>query len=151
MSMSQNVILLVEDNPDDEALTLRALTKNNIKNEVIVARDGVEALDYLFASGPYQGRDASLLPQVVLLDLKLPKLDGLEVLRRVRANKRTKLLPVVILTSSNEEQDRITGYDLGANSYVRKPVDFTQFIDAVRQLGLYWLILNEGPPARRSW
>jgi two-component system, response regulator len=148
--MNDNVILLVEDNPDDEALTLRALKKNNIKNEVIIARDGAEALDYLFASGPYQGRDTGVLPQVVLLDLKLPKLDGLEVLRRVRADKRTKLLPVVLLTSSNEDQDRIAGYDLGANSYVRKPVDFTQFIDAVRQLGLYWLILNEGPPARRS-
>jgi DNA-binding response OmpR family regulator len=147
--MSDRAILLVEDNPDDEALTLRALKKNNIMNEVIVARDGVEALDYLFASGQYQGRDVSVLPQVVLLDLKLPKLDGLEVLRRVRADKRTKLVPIVILTSSNEEQDRITGYDLGANSYVRKPVDFAQFSDAVRQLGLYWLVLNESAPVRR--
>jgi two-component system, response regulator len=144
------VILLVEDNPDDEALTLRALKKNNIKNEVVVAHDGAEALDYLFGTGKYAGRNTDVLPQVVLLDLKLPKVEGLEVLRRVRADKRTKLLPVVILTSSNEEQDRIDGYGLGANSYVRKPVDFNQFIDAARQLGLYWLILNEPPPSRRS-
>jgi two-component system, response regulator len=144
------VILLVEDNPDDEALTLRALKKNNIKNEVVVARDGAEALDYLFATGKYVGRDTSILPQVVLLDLKLPKIEGLEVLRRVRADDRTKLLPVVILTSSNEDQDRIAGYGLGANSYVRKPVDFSQFLDAARHLGLYWLVLNEAPPVRRS-
>ena len=143
-------ILLVEDNPDDEALTLRALKKNNIKNEVVIAHDGAEALDYLFGTGKYAGRNTDVLPQVVLLDLKLPKVEGLEVLRRVRADKRTKLLPVVILTSSNEEQDRIDGYGLGANSYVRKPVDFNQFIDAARQLGLYWLILNEAPPARRT-
>ena len=143
-------ILLVEDNPDDEALTLRALKKNNIKNEVVIAHDGAEALDYLFGTGQYTGRNTDVLPQVVLLDLKLPKVEGLEVLRRVRADKRTKLLPVVILTSSNEEQDRIDGYGLGANSYVRKPVDFNQFIDAARQLGLYWLILNEPPPSRRS-
>jgi two-component system, response regulator len=148
--MQNGFILLVEDNPDDEALTLRALQKNNIKNEVVVARDGVEALDYLFGNGKYSGRDTNVTPQVVLLDLKLPKIDGLEVLRRLRADDRTKLLPVVILTSSNEEQDRLTGYDLGANSYVRKPVDFNQFIDAVRELGLYWLILNERPPARRK-
>jgi two-component system response regulator len=141
-----NTILLVEDNPDDEALTLRALQKNNIKNDVVVAHDGVEALDYLFGSGQYAGRDAAQLPQVVLLDLKLPKLEGLEVLRRLRSDERTKLLPVVILTSSVEQQDRLRGYDLGANSYVRKPVDFNQFIEAVRQLGLYWLILNERPP-----
>jgi two-component system response regulator len=147
--MSDKIILLVEDNPDDETLTLRALKKNNIMNDVVVARDGVEALDYLFASGAYQGRDVAVLPEVVLLDLKLPKVDGLEVLRRIRADRRTKLLPVVILTSSNEDQDRITGYDLGANSYIRKPVDFNQFIEAVRELGLYWLVLNEGPPARR--
>jgi CheY-like chemotaxis protein len=146
--MPNKAILLVEDNPDDEALTLRALQKNNIKNDVVVAHDGVEALDYLFASGTYAGRDANRIPQVVLLDLKLPKVDGLEVLRRLRADERTRLLPVVILTSSNEEQDLINGYGLGANSYVRKPVDFNQFIEAVRQLGLYWLILNERPPAR---
>jgi two-component system response regulator len=144
------VILLVEDNPDDEALTLRALKKNNIKNDVVVARDGVEALDYLFGTGKYAGRDTALMPQVVLLDLKLPKMEGLEVLRRVRNDKRTKLLPVVILTSSNEDEDRIAGYGLGANSYVRKPVDFNQFLDAARHLGLYWLVLNEAPPARRS-
>jgi two-component system, response regulator len=144
------VILLVEDNPDDEALTLRALNKNNIKNDVVVARDGAEALDYLFGTGKYAGRDTALMPQVVLLDLKLPKIEGLEVLRRVRADARTKLLPVVILTSSNEDQDRIAGYGLGANSYVRKPVDFSQFLEAARHLGLYWLVLNEAPPARRS-
>ncbi len=143
-------ILLVEDNPDDEALTLRALKKNNVRNEVVIAHDGAEALDYLFGTGQYTGRNTDVLPQVVLLDLKLPKVEGLEVLRRVRADKRTKLLPVVILTSSNEEQDRIDGYGLGANSYVRKPVDFTQFMEAARQLGLYWLILNEPPPSRRS-
>jgi two-component system, response regulator len=144
--MQKSVILLVEDNPDDEALTLRALSRNNIKNEVAVARDGAEALNYLFCAGKFAGRDPASLPQVVLLDLKLPKIDGLEVLRRLRADGRTRLLPVVILTSSNEEQDRIRGYGLGANSYVRKPVDFNQFIEAVRQLGLYWLILNEAPP-----
>jgi CheY-like chemotaxis protein len=142
------VILLVEDNPDDEALTLRALRKNNIQNEVMVARDGVEALDYLFGSGAFEGRDVSVLPSVMLLDLKLPKVDGLEVLKRVRANERTQFLPVVILTSSKEEQDLINGYKLGANSYIRKPVDFSQFMEAVRQLGLYWLLLNEAAPAR---
>lgn len=147
--MEDKVILLVEDNPDDEALTLRALKKNNISNGVVVARDGVEALDYLFATGAYAARDPRALPQVVLLDLKLPKLDGLEVLRRVRAHERTKLLPVVILTSSKEEQDRLEGYSLGANSYIRKPVDFSQFTEAVRQLGLYWLVLNEAPPQPR--
>jgi two-component system response regulator len=147
---NNKVILLVEDNPDDEALTLRALKKNNIKNEVVVARDGAEALEFLFGTGKYAGRNADVIPQVVLLDLKLPKVEGLEVLRQVRADKRTKLLPVVILTSSNEEQDRIQGYGLGANSYVRKPVDFSQFLEAARQLGLYWLVLNEAPPARRS-
>ena len=148
--MESKTILLVEDNSDDEALTLRALKKNNIKNDVVIARDGAEALEYLFGTGKYAGRNTSLTPQVVLLDLKLPKVEGLEVLRRVRADQRTKLLPVVILTSSNEEQDRIDGYGLGANSYVRKPVDFSQFMDAARQLGLYWLILNEAPPARRT-
>lgn len=149
MTADEAVILLVEDNPDDEALTLRALKKNNITNGVVVARDGVEALDYLFGTGNHAGHNPRCLPQVVLLDLKLPKVDGLEVLRRVRADERTKLLPVVILTSSNEEQDRLMGYGLGANSYVRKPVDFGQFIEAVRQLGLYWLLLNEQPPAIR--
>ena len=143
-----STILLVEDNADDEELTLRALKKNNITNEVVVVRDGAEALDYLFATGNYNGRDTGILPQVVLLDLKLPKVDGLEVLARLRSDKRTKLLPVVILTSSMEEQDLLRGYDLGANSYVRKPVDFGQFTEAVRHLGLYWLLLNERPPAR---
>jgi CheY-like chemotaxis protein len=146
--MENKVILLVEDNPDDEALTIRALRKNNIQNEVVVAHDGVEALDYLFGTGAYEGRDMSVLPSVTLLDLKLPKLDGLEVLKRVRADERTQCLPVVILTSSKEEQDLINGYKLGANSYIRKPVDFAQFIEAVRQLGLYWLLLNEAAPAR---
>ena len=140
------MILLVEDNPDDEALTLRALKKNNIMNEVVVARDGVEALDYLFGKGVYANRDMSVMPNLILLDLKLPKMDGLEVLRHLRTDDRTKILPVVILTSSKEEQDLITGYSLGANSYVRKPVDFSQFIEAVRQLGLYWFVLNESPP-----
>jgi CheY-like chemotaxis protein len=147
--MEDKIILLVEDNTDDETLTLRALKKNNISNEVVVARDGAEALDYLFGAGMHSQRDTSLMPQVVLLDLKLPKIDGLEVLRRLRENERTKLLPVVILTSSNEEHDRLSGYGFGANSYVRKPVDFNQFMEAVRQLGLYWLVLNEQPPARR--
>ena len=146
--MSDKVILLVEDNPDDELLTLRALKKNNIRNEVVVARDGREALDYLFGAGPYQGRDMGIMPTVILLDLKLPKVDGLEVLRRLRDDERTKFLPVVILTSSTEEQDVINGYKLGANSYIRKPVDFVQFTEAVRELGLYWLVLNEPPPKR---
>jgi two-component system response regulator len=148
--MDDKIILLIEDNPDDEKLTLRALQKNNISNAVVVARDGVEALDYLFGTGAYAGRNLSVMPQVVLLDLKLPKLDGLGVLRRVRTDDRTKLLPIVILTSSNEEADRINGYGLGANSYIRKPVDFNQFSEAVRQLGLYWLVLNESPPSRRA-
>lgn len=146
--MTSSVILLVEDNPDDEALTLRALKKNNITNEVIVARDGAEALDYLFGTGMQAGRP--LAPEVTLLDLKLPRIDGLEVLRRIREDQRTRLLPVVILTSSNEERDRLQSYNLGANSYVRKPVDFVQFTDAVRQLGLYWLLLNERPPLNRG-
>lgn len=144
--MDDKVILLVEDNADDEALTLRAFKKNNIQNTVVVARDGQQALDYLFANGAYGGRDARDLPQVVLLDLKLPRMDGLEVLRRIRADDRTRPLPVVILTSSKEEQDIITGYRLGANSYVRKPVDFDEFVNAARQLGLYWLLLNEPLP-----
>jgi len=148
--MDDKIILLVEDNADDEKLTLRALKKNNIRNEVVVARNGTEALDYLFGTGAYAGRNLSVMPQVVLLDLKLPKLDGLEVLRRLRADDRTRLLPIVILTSSNEEIDRINGYGFGANSYVRKPVDFNDFTEAARQLGLYWLVLNESPPARRA-
>lgn len=147
--MDNKVIFLVEDNPDDEALTLRALKKNNIGNRVVVAHDGVEALDFLLGRGSHSGGDLNVMPQVILLDLKLPKVDGLEVLRQLRANERTKYLPVVILTSSNEEQDLLKGYGLGANSYVRKPVDFNQFSDAVRQLGLYWLVLNEQAPARR--
>ncbi len=147
--MENKLILLVEDNPDDEALTLRALKKNNIANQVVVARDGVEALDYLFGTGSHAGRDMNVMPQVILLDLKLPKVDGFEVLRRLRAEERTKLLPVVILTTSNEENDRLNSYDLGANSFVRKPVEFGQFIEAVRELGLYWLILNEAAPWSR--
>jgi len=146
--MKNNLIMLVEDNADDEALTVRALKKHKIVNEVFVARDGVEALEYLFGEGAHAGRDPKEMPQVVLLDLKLPKLDGLGVLRRLRADVRTRLLPVVILTSSNEEQDRMQGYGLGANSYVRKPVDFEQFVEAAKQLGLYWLVLNEPPPVR---
>jgi two-component system response regulator len=143
--MSDKVILLVEDNPDDEALTLRALKKNNILNEVVVARDGEEALEYLFGTGKYEGRDTSIQPQVILLDLQLPKLSGLEVLKRLRNDKRTVMQPVVILTTSSEEMDITASYENGANSYIRKPVDFNQFIDAVKQLGLYWLVLNEAP------
>ncbi len=146
--MKERIILLVEDNPDDEALTLRALRKNNVRNEIVVARDGSEALEYLFAEGAYKDRDVSELPQLVLLDLKLPKVDGFEVLRRIRADERTRLLPVVILTSSREEQDVVNGYRSGCNSYVRKPVNFDEFIEAARQLGLYWLLLNEPPPSR---
>jgi CheY-like chemotaxis protein len=148
--MADKVILLVEDNADDEALTLRALKKNKIGNEVVVARDGAEAVDYLLGKGAYAGRDMSVMPAITLLDLKLPKVDGLEVLKRLREDDRTKLLPVVILTSSKEEQDLINGYRLGANSYIRKPVDFAQFVEAVRQLGLYWLVLNESPPRREA-
>ncbi|MCA9472503.1 MAG: response regulator [Nitrospirales bacterium] len=143
MSSKEQVILLVEDHPDDEELTMRALAKNNIMNEVVVARDGVQALEYLFGTGAYAGRDLSQMPQIILLDLKLPKIDGLEVLRRLRADDRTKFLPVVVLTSSKEEHDVVKSYQLGANSYVRKPVDFQEFTKAVQQLGLYWLILNE--------
>jgi two-component system response regulator len=146
MANDNKIILLIEDNPDDEALTLRALKKNNILNEVVVARDGVEGLDYLFGTGAYADRDVSDQPQVILLDLKLPKVDGLEVLRRIRADERTRLFPVVILTTSNQDRDVISSYQLGANSYIRKPVDFDQFMEAVRQLGLYWLVLNVPPP-----
>ena len=144
--MNDRVILMVEDSPDDVELTLRSLRKNNISNEVVVVRDGAEALDYLFATGAYADRNTSVMPAIILLDLKLPKVDGLEVLRRLRADQRTELLPVAILTSSKEERDMVNGYKLGANSYVRKPVDFVQFSEAVKQLGLYWLLLNEPPP-----
>lgn len=144
--MSERVILLVEDNPSDEELTLRALKKSNILNRVVVVRDGAEALDYLFVRGAHASRSPDEYPQVILLDLKLPKIDGLEVLREIRADERTKLLPVVVLTSSIQEQDVVTSYGLGANSYVRKPVDFNQFVEAVRQLGLYWLVINQPLP-----
>jgi len=144
--MSTNSILLVEDNPSDVRLTRRALEQSHITNPLVVAEDGREALDYLFGLGAHQGRDVTDPPRLVLLDLKLPRVDGLEVLRQVRADERTRRLPVVILTSSQEQQDIMAGYDLGANSYVRKPVDFTQFAEAVRTLGLYWLLLNEAPP-----
>jgi len=147
--VDNKVILLVEDNPDDAELTLRALKKNNILNQVVLAHDGVEATDYLFGTGTYAGRDTSALPSVVLLDLKLPKIDGLGVLKQIRAGDLTRYLSVVILTSSKEEQDLINGYQLGANSYIRKPVDFNQFMEAVRQLGLYWLVLNESVPQGR--
>lgn len=146
--MDRRSILLVEDNPDDVELTMRALKIHNVANEVMIAHDGVEALDYLFATGAYAGRDTTVMPQLVLLDLKLPKVDGLEVLRQLRDDERTKFLPVVILTSSKEEQDLVNGYRLHANSYIRKPVDFNQFSEAVRQLGLYWMVLNEPPPLR---
>jgi CheY-like chemotaxis protein len=144
--MKEKAILLVEDNPDDIALTIRAFRKSNIMNDIVQAHDGSEALDYLFGTGQYAGRDLSIMPTLILLDLKMPKVDGLEVLRQLRANELTKLLPVVILTTSKEDQDIIDGYALGANSYVRKPVDFNQFVEAVRQLGLYWFVLNEPLP-----
>lgn len=145
--MTSKVILLVEDSPDDEELALLAFRKSNVANQVVVARDGVEALDYLFGEGAHAGRDVEALPQMILLDLKLPRVGGLEVLRRVRSDPRTRRLPVVILTSSREDEDVMRGYDLGANSYVRKPVDFGQFAQAVQQLQMYWLVLNEPPPA----
>ena len=144
--MDRRMILLVEDNPDDELLTTRALAKSNVANEIVVVRDGAEALDFLLGEGAYEGRDTADLPQVVLLDLHLPKIDGLEVLRRIRADERAKLIPVVILTSSDEERDLIESYKLGANSYVRKPVDFAEFSEAVQQLGLYWLLVNSRAP-----
>jgi CheY-like chemotaxis protein len=147
--MQEKIIVLVEDNPNDEALTLRALKKNNIANEIVVTRDGAEALDFVFRRGSYATRDTNQIISVILLDLKLPKVDGLEVLRKLREDKNTSLLPVVVLTSSKEEQDLIKSYRLGANSYIRKPVDFSQFVDSVRQLGLYWLVLNESPPQER--
>lgn len=143
--MSDKIILLVEDNPDDEALTIRALKKNNILNKVAVTRDGAEALEYLFSTGRYASQNPVTLPTVILLDLKLPKIDGLEVLRHIRADNRTRFIPVVILTSSKEDQDIMNGYSLGCNSYIRKPVDFDKFTEAIRQLGLYWLLLNETP------
>ncbi len=149
-NINERVILLVEDNEDDEKLALRALKKAKVLNPVVVARDGLEALDYLFGTGTYAGRDVARLPSVVMLDLKLPKFDGLQVLRRVRGDSRTKHVPVVVLTSSKEEQDLVTSYDLGANSYIRKPVDFEKFVEVVGTLGLYWLLWNEPAPAPRS-
>lgn len=146
MTSRDKIILLVEDNPDDEALAIRALKRNHISNEIVVAHDGVEALDLMFGTGSYTGRDVSIKPTVILLDLKLPRVDGIEVLRRLREDERTKLVPVVILTTSSEEQDMLDSYSLGCNSYIRKPVDFIQFSDAIRQLGMYWLLMNEPPP-----
>jgi two-component system, response regulator len=148
--MAQKIILLVEDNPDDKALTLRALKQNNVLNTVVVARGGVGALEYLFGTGVYEGRDLRVMPQLILLDVNLPKVDGLEVLRRLRTDERTRLLPVVLLTSSKEEQDLISAYRLGANSDVRKAVDFIQFVEAVRHLELYWLVVSEAPPRGRA-
>lgn len=147
--LNGKMILLVEDNEDDQILTIQALKDSNIQNEIIIANDGVEALDFLFGSGKYKDRDTSLMPQIILLDLKLPRVDGIEVLQQIRAHDCTKYLPVVILTSSREEQDMIKTYQLGANSYIRKPVDFMQFAEAIRQLGLYWLVLNELPPTKK--
>lgn len=146
MNGNNKTILLVEDNPDDEVLAIRALKRNHISNEIVVAHDGVEALDYLFGTGVYAGRDISVKPTVILLDLKLPRIDGIEVLRCLREDERTKLLPVVVLTTSSEEQDMLNSYSLGCNSYIRKPVDFIEFTEAVRQLGMYWLLMNEPPP-----
>src|SRR5271156_2518598 len=147
--MTSRIILLVEDNPNDEALTLRALKKSGVTNRVIVAHDGAEALDYLFCTGTYTERDPADMPAVVLMDLNLPKIGGLEAVRRIRENAETRLLPVVILTSSDEEEDRLHGYQVGANSYVRKPVEFHKFVAAVQQLGLYWLLLNEPMPPNK--
>lgn len=147
---ADRVILLVEDNPDDEELTLRALRKNNIANQVVVAHDGVEALDYLHGTGPHLARDTRLQPHLMLLDLNLPRISGLEVLRRIRAHESTKLLPTVVLSSSNQEEDLIRSYSLGANGYVRKPVDFAEFLEAIRSVGLYWLVLNETPSSYRT-
>lgn len=148
--MSEPVILLVEDNPDDVELTLRAFRKNKIRNDIVVTRDGVEALDYLFGTGAYRDRDTGILPQLVLLDLKLPRLGGMEVLKRLRSDERTRFLPVVVLTSSTEERDLAEAYRSGVNSYIRKPVDFNKFAEAVQLLGLYWLVLNEPPPAGKG-
>lgn len=143
--MKQGTIVIVEDNPDDEALMLRAFKQHKLTNEIVALRDGVEAIEYLLGTGAYEGRDTTLMPQVVLLDLKLPKLNGLDVLKRLRADPRTKIVPIVVLTTSKEEGDMITSYNLGANSYVVKPVDFTKFVESVKQLGLYWLLLNQTP------
>ena len=148
--MGNKIILLVEDNQDDQVLTMRALKKSNIVNELVVLNDGVEALDYLLGTGMYAGRDISIMPQLILLDLKLPKVDGLQLLKRLRGHERTKLLPIVVLTTSKEEEDIAKSYSLGANSYIRKPVDFTEFSRVVQQLGLYWLLLNEAPPVLRG-
>ncbi len=145
--MNSKIILLVEDNPSDVALTQRAFTKSHVANELVVAEDGQEALDYLFGAGAYAGRDITETPALILLDLKLPRVDGLQVLRQIRADERTRRLPVVILTTSKEEPDVAQSYDLGANSYIRKPVDFTQFIEAIQHMGLYWLVMNEPPPS----
>jgi two-component system, response regulator len=145
MAENKKIILLVEDNPDDILLTKRALSKSNILNEIVVAHDGIEALDYLFGRGKWENRDLEIMPQVILLDLKMPKIGGLEVLKEIRKNDKTKLLPVIILTTSKEESDITTGYNIGANSYICKPVDFNQFHTAIQQLGLYWLVLNQGP------
>jgi two-component system response regulator len=150
MSDTNKVILLVEDNPDDVTLTLRAFKRSHVANPIAVARDGIEALDFLFARGDYSDRATAPLPTLIILDLKLPKLDGLGVLKAIREDERTRLLPVVILTSSKEQQDLIAGYSLGANSYVRKPVDFAEFVEAVKVLGIYWLMMNQGPPERSA-
>lgn len=146
--MPNDIILLVEDNPDDEALTVRALQKSKIANQVVVVRDGAEAINYLFAKGTFKDHDPSILPAVILLDLKLPKIDGLEVLKAIRAEERTRFLPVVVLTSSNQEQDLLDSYSFGCNSYIRKPVDFDNFVEAIASLGLYWLVLNQSPPKK---